>query len=421
MDYKQKTFCINCFTDINVKGYIRNHGTYLGRKDEINFKCDFCENVDYTHMERYDILDIQYKKGIFYSEDIYTISQEQLIKKFIEIINKHCNYLGDKNPKNYPTKSNIGIITDIFYFERTDIISKLAKYDFINFEDFPFSDSLIKYYTCENNTNYIACDISYLYYWSYKKNNEVFRWENFREHTKHKARYFDHKNEYFKLQTELKKFDNMFEKLKENINKISVFRARVVNNLEKQKQFLEAEKNGLITNKLGKAPVSIVKNNRFSPIGISYGYFSFDKQTALYEIRTEKDDTVAIGEFKIESPLNIVNFKNTINFELELNPFNQEFNLYTKNLYMILDNFLKDISKPIKKQDSLLEYVPTQIISEYIWSLGYDGFIFDSSQYEEGKNLVIFGDNPECTRFDFLDIYEKEIDYKYKVKDKSLI
>jgi uncharacterized protein YcfL len=417
MNYKEKNFCINCFTDINVKDYIKKHANQLGKKNQIDFKCSFCENGDYTHMERYDILDIHYKKGIFYSEDIYTISQEQLIKKFIEIINKHCNYLGDKNPKNYPTESNIGIITDIFYFERTDIISKLAKYDFINFEDFPFSDSVIKHYNCGNDTDYVAYDISFLNYWSYKKNNEVFRWESFCEHTKHKARYFDHKNEYFKLQNELKKFDNMFEKLKETINESTIFRARVVNNSEKQKQFLEAEKNGLITNKLGKAPVSIVKNNRFSPIGISYGYFSFDKQTALCEIRAENKDTVIIGEFKIQKSLNIVNFKNTINFELELNPFNKEFNLYTKNLYMILDEFLKDISKPIKEEDSFLEYVPTQIISEYIWSLGYDGFIFDSSQYEGGKNLVLFGDNPECIKFNFLDIYEKDIDYKYEVKD----
>lgn len=417
MNNKEKEFCINCFTDINVKDYIKKYGKQLGKKNQIGFKCNFCENGDYGHMERYDILDMRYKKGIFYSEDIYTISQEQLIKKFIEIINKHCNYIGNENHENNGTESIIDIVTDIFYFERTDIISKLAKYDFINFEDFPFSDSLIKHYNCGNDTDYVAYDISFLNYWSYKKNNEVFRWESFCEHTKHKARYFDHKNEYFKLQNELKKFDTMLEKLKETINEATIFRARVVNNSEKQKQFLEAEKNGSITNKLGKAPVSIVKNNRFSPIGISYGYFSFDEQTALYEIRTEKDDTVAIGEFKIERPLNIVNFKNTINFELELNPFNQEFNLYTKNLYIILDNFLKDISKPIKEEDSFLEYVPTQIISEYIWSLGYDGFIFDSSQYERGKNLVLFGDNPECIKFNFLDIYEKEIDYKYEVKD----
>ena len=55
--------------------------------------------------------------------------------------------------------------------------------------------------------------------------------------------------------------------------------------------------------------------------------------------------------------------------------------------------FLEDISKPIEEKDKLLDYVPTQIMAEYIWHLGYDGFLYDSSQNSNGTNLLIFGNN----------------------------
>ncbi len=38
----------------------------------------------------------------------------------------------------------------------------------------------------------------------------------------------------------------------------------------------------------------------------------------------------------------------------------------------------------------LLEYIPTQIMSAYVWSKGYDGFLFDSSVNVGGTNLVLF-------------------------------
>jgi len=53
-------------------------------------------------------------------------------------------------------------------------------------------------------------------------------------------------------------------------------------------------------------------------------------------------------------------------------------------------------------------------MAEYIWSLGYDGFIFDSSQNNDGENLVLFGDNPKYIEHMFIKIKEKNIEYKYE-------
>lgn len=32
-------------------------------------------------------------------------------------------------------------------------------------------------------------------------------------------------------------------------------------------------------------------------------------------------------------------------------------------------------------------------MAEYIWHLGYDGFLYDSSQNSNGVNLLIFGNS----------------------------
>lgn len=94
-----------------------------------------------------------------------------------------------------------------------------------------------------------------------------------------------------------------------------------------------------------------------------------------------------------------------------MNPFDEKnFNILLTDVY----EFITDISKPINESDTLLEYVSTQIMAEYIWSQGYDGFIFDSSQNKGGENLVLFGDNPSYKSHKFIKIKEKNVIYKYE-------
>ena len=48
---------------------------------------------------------------------------------------------------------------------------------------------------------------------------------------------------------------------------------------------------------------------------------------------------------------------------------------------------LWEFSKPTNNSD---DYLPTQVIAEYIRSLGYDGIRFNSSLHYGGVNLTIF-------------------------------
>jgi hypothetical protein len=73
-----------------------------------------------------------------------------------------------------------------------------------------------------------------------------------------------------------------------------------------------------------------------------------------------------------------------------LNYFDDNFNEKFYCISHFIHEFIRDISKPVSDDKQLLDYIPTQIMSEYIWSKGYDGFLFDSSVNSGGTNLVLF-------------------------------
>ena len=84
----EKYFCINCFENENIKGFIKDNGNLVQDK---TFKCGFCQVVDLKHNQMYDIKD--YDKKLFNSNEIYIISQDVFNKKIIAIINEYFRYV----------------------------------------------------------------------------------------------------------------------------------------------------------------------------------------------------------------------------------------------------------------------------------------------------------------------------------------
>lgn len=402
----EKYFCINCFENENIRGFIKDNGTLVQDK---TFKCGFCQVADLKHNQMYDIKD--YDKKLFNSNEIYIISQDVFNKKIISIINKYFEYVeSTRYDEQGKFLDLIDILSDKFFFgESTDVLIKLAKYDFIRYKNFPFNENEKKDYTHNSKDNYTSQEIYWIKCWKQKEN---ISWTEFKGHTKHKARYFDHEKSTFKLSQKLKPFRKLYKSIEKKLETQNIFRARLINSQKEKEDILKFPEV-----ELGKAPKEVVKNNRFSPIGISYGYFSFDEKTAIYEVRAEFNKEVAIGIFELKEELSLVDFRKLYCLSSELyekkdmNPFDEKnFNILLTDVY----EFITDISKPINESDILLEYVPTQIMAEYIWSLEYDGFIFDSSQNKGGENLVLFGENPKYLEHKFIKIKEKNVTYKYE-------
>lgn len=148
---------------------------------------------------------------------------------------------------------------------------------------------------------------------------------------------------------------------------------------------------------LSPAPPKFAKTNRMSPAGISYLYLASDKQTAYEECRY-KNTEVVVAEYISKEELAIIDFSQEV-FIATKSIFSEEYDHDFRWINRFLENFVNEITCPVddNKSDHSYEYVSTQIVAEYIRSLGYDGICFNSS-VGSGKSYVFFcGPNMECS------------------------
>lgn len=143
-------------------------------------------------------------------------------------------------------------------------------------------------------------------------------------------------------------------------------------------------------------PKECAKNNRMNPKGISMFYGSFDKNTPIREIYNylvNKNTKIYLGEFATTKELYVIDLCSVPvpDFWMGENDDWQK--------YAFLRDFHNEISKPINPKDEDLDYIPTQVFSEYLRYIqktddgkAYDGIIYKSS-LTGNKNLVLFYDN----------------------------
>lgn len=151
---------------------------------------------------------------------------------------------------------------------------------------------------------------------------------------------------------------------------------------------------------------------RANPQGIPYLYLSRDLKTTLYESRATFLDYVSIGEFKFGDDYSF----EVVDFTKEESPFNNTDDIikFAKNKF-IRKVVSRDLSKPLRRYDSDLEYIPTQFICEYIRFFANPaiGIQFSSSLEKDGVNIVLFDDSKiKCMDVSVHQISKIEIDSK---------
>lgn len=153
----------------------------------------------------------------------------------------------------------------------------------------------------------------------------------------------------------------------------------------------------------------IASSGRANPAGIPFLYLCDNKETVLYEIRATYLDEISIGTFSLKE--NILDEIFVADFTTIPSIFYQGEGVITSKIKskLLKDLISHDLSKPIRRYDSKLDYVPTQFICEFIryYTVGAHGIKFKSSLHPEGNNLVIFDqDLWECKGVDKVKIKE---------------
>lgn len=163
--------------------------------------------------------------------------------------------------------------------------------------------------------------------------------------------------------------------------------------------------------KMGCPPKELATAGRANPIGIPYLYLSDSAKTTYFEVRAVYLDNLSVGTFRVEDELKLVDFIYDVNLFLAYNDSTtslKEIVIKKK----IIDAISEDLSKPLRRYDSELEYVPTQLICEYCKQIvGADGISFESSLHKGGRNYVLFNDrSAKCIRVDSHEITKIDID-----------
>ena len=134
---------------------------------------------------------------------------------------------------------------------------------------------------------------------------------------------------------------------------------------------------------------------RANPLGIPYLYLCKDEETTLYEVRSVYLDRLSIGKFRILRDLRIVDFNSKFSLFVSYDGTSSLSDTVVKK--KILEAIRYDLSKPLRRYDTELEYIPTQLICEYCKRNNADGICFSSSLHIGGVNYVLFNpDDAKC-------------------------
>jgi len=151
-----------------------------------------------------------------------------------------------------------------------------------------------------------------------------------------------------------------------------------------------------------------VPAGRANPQGIPYLYLSKNIDTVFYEVRATYLDDVSIGTFKVKDGKEII----LVDFNEDASVFSKVDAIVEYAKSMLLKRSISmDLSKPIRRYDSEIEYIPTQFICEYIRYISdASGIIFNSSLHNGGKNIVLFDQEKiECVKVELHRVTRVEI------------
>lgn len=228
----------------------------------------------------------------------------------------------------------------------------------------------------------------------FKKKYEIIHsksWEEFSKSLKFEAGFF---NKAFNEKA-LKKYLPIMQR--EIPQGVKFYRARISEN-----------QTGCSSDDLMIPPEKLRTPGRINPKGIGVLYLSSNTETVLNEIRASARDYVTIGTFISKKKIKVVD----ISLVASMSPFDGYYDQLDQLANFALNrrtfkDMSYDIAKPLRRNDGALEYLSTQLISEYIKSEGYHGVEFTSTLSKNGKNLAVFDESHfKCLSTEVLEINE---------------
>ena len=363
-------FCSNCFKDAEIKTIIDKLGV-MG-------DCPLCQT---NGIHIYDSSINNELDGIF----------DNLLSVYTPV---------EDLPEGYPNVESKDLV-DIMANDWNIFSDRITSDDIINILKSLSPDMVADFPSLFNSPVGIAekYDLDYIKKASILPNGS---WDEFVESIKHKNRF--HSN---LINTDiLKEYCLHIEKNILAATKQHFYRGRIA-----------PDSTGYKPKEMGAPPAEITTGGRANAAGISRLYLSYKKNTTFHEIRAAEYDYVTVGTFKLKKDIKVVDLKQIGN----ISPFLPDMDCTALAINREhLQKINSEISKTMRRNDSPLDYIPTQYISDFIMSITnnngsplYDGIEYDSAMQNGGANLTIF--DPSLFRCTYTQTYEvSKLTYRKK-------
>ena len=176
-----------------------------------------------------------------------------------------------------------------------------------------------------------------------------------------------------------------------------IFRARVINDKSKRRA---VRKNP--ASHLGAPPEHLRKPQRMSAAGILAFYGSFDIDTCIAEIGPPVGSWIVFAKFRLRRPIIVFDTTKLSQAIEDVTEATGDADSQLRRR-IFMKRFMSEISQPWLPGDDKIEYVPTQVVAEYLTrqyrfekeghsDSTIDAIIYGSSQRPSGKNIVLYGD-----------------------------
>lgn len=344
--------CIKCFKDTELKSMISSSGK--------KGNCQICGAKDvYIYDTENDNYLTEYLDELL---DVYTCKE--------------------RLPYGYPTRLLNNLVKEL-----------IERWGLFNISEEKVRELVINVckekYDLESKLFTEPVGILELYDKDYLENNcilKTYQWEEFKYTITNVNRF--HSNQ---INTEVlsKLFSNMCSEYKKGT---ILYRARI------------SDENGYKSKEMGTPPLRLISAGRANSEGISCLYLADNVDTTIHEIRARDLDYISVGSFELKKDIRVVD----LSYMESFSPFSTGYDLTWVAVNIEhLKKIGREIAKPLRRQDSILDYLPTQYISDFVKHLGYDGIKYKSTLSPNGNNFAIFNEKKfNCNKVDVYHINE---------------
>lgn len=179
-----------------------------------------------------------------------------------------------------------------------------------------------------------------------------------------------------------------------------------------------APETGYPVEQMGAPSEEFAVPGRANSAGIRCFYLTSGESTAIHEVRAGVFDYVTVAKFELQEDIVVIDLK-AID---RISPFISEFDYLEHALNKDhLHRINAEMGKALRRSDSVLDYLPTQYISDFIKSIQYGdkpeyaGIEYNSTIDSDGVNFALFEPFPMLKCIEINTYRISEIQYR---KDK---